>query len=198
MKVILTMAQTSWPAGKQATKRWKRPAAPSSIGSRRAAPVRQRCASLMLARARCRRLGVALPRRSPNRAPIAARTSGWRPRVRQRSGHGTAPVSPAAACSSRSAACATRQAPMPRAEPLSVWAAAAATAGSAPAIRSSMSTVWRAKISKTSRSRLRSPERHAAEMIFVDDHLLLLAAAAWPTGSTELMTTSSPTLIPVA
>src|ERR1700722_10851447 len=68
-----------------------------------------------------------------------------------------APDFPLATRSSCSAARAIRQAPIPRAEPVSVWAAAAASAGSAPAMRSSMITVWRTKISRTSRSSRRSP-----------------------------------------
>jgi len=63
-----------------------------------------------------------------------------------------------AACSNRSAACATRVAPMPLADPESVWAAPAANAGSALAMRSSKMTVWRPV-----------PECHAGEMILVDD-----------------------------
>src|SRR5580704_2216814 len=95
---------------------------------------------------------------SPRRAAIAALAStvallssstAW--------SSAAAPDLPLATRSNCSAARATRQAPIPRAEPVSVWAAAAASAGSAPAMRSSMITVWRTKISRTSRSSRRSP-----------------------------------------
>src|SRR5271163_3207301 len=73
---------------------------------------------------------------------------------------------PPAAYSSRSAARAMRQAPIPRADPTSVWAAAAASAGSAPAMRSSGPAV---------------AQGHAPKMALVDD-----ARFQVPAGDTQL------------
>ena len=62
-------------------------------------------------------------------------------------------------------------APMPRAEPLRVWAKAAAAAGGAFAMRASSRSAWRSNRASTSASRLLSPKRHAREMGAVDDRL---------------------------
>src|SRR5580692_737176 len=131
---------------------------PLLMGLRRPAPVRTNEWRQTWLRSRFGR-GQWSRKAPPRRAAIAALASTVAALSSSTaSSSAAAPDLPLATRSNCSAARATRQAPIPRAEPVSVWAAAAARAGLAPAMRSSMITVWRTKISRTSRSSRRSPK----------------------------------------
>ena len=98
-------------------------------------------------------------------AALASSIGGRQPAHRARD---PARIGALACISTASAAAATRQAPMPRAEPFKVWAKAATAAGAQSRMCASRMAAWRSNSDQHLGFEAALPQRHARQMLEID------------------------------